>query len=109
MTRAASSPGVVTTNLAFGEWPSLFGDAKMRAASLDWPTHQCDIVETGNGSWRFKKAATTITQKFFQINFQNSSSWPIACRSFGEECSEAIAPNDWSLEFPRDDLRQCSR
>lgn len=54
---------IITANLSFSEWVSVFGDAKMTTALVDRLTHRCHILKAGNDSYRFKASSETAKKK----------------------------------------------
>ncbi len=58
---------LITTNQAFSEWDSIFGDNMMTVAAIDRLVHHADIYEIEGDSYR-KKQAMKLNHKTGQVN-----------------------------------------
>jgi DNA replication protein DnaC len=52
--RQELKPIIVTTNLPFSEWTTMFPDARLCRAIVDRLTHRAHIIDTGKDSIRFQ-------------------------------------------------------
>lgn len=49
-------PAIVTTNVVFAEWVTVFaGDEKLTTALLDWLAHHATVITTKGKSYRMRK------------------------------------------------------
>jgi DNA replication protein DnaC len=54
---------LITSNLAFSEWTTIFQGERMTAALLDRLTHHCQIFEMNGESYRFRESMKTKKKK----------------------------------------------
>ena len=54
--RYEQGPLIITSNLEFGKWTSVFGDECLTGALLDRLTHHCHIIEMNGDSYRFRES-----------------------------------------------------
>lgn len=54
---------IITTNLEFGRWNEMFGDAKLTAALVDRLIHHAHILSFEGESFRFKQAMKTTKKE----------------------------------------------
>lgn len=56
--RAERAAMIVTTNLRFSEWMTMFPNVRLCKAMIDRLTDQVHIIETGTESYRFRRTLT---------------------------------------------------
>ncbi len=61
--RNEKSPTIITTNLPFSEWTTIFTDHRLCKALIDRVTHKAHIIETGDTSMRLEQTLASYTNK----------------------------------------------
>ena len=60
---AAGKPIVLSTNLAFKDWDTVFPHATCTVALIDRLTHRADIIRLEGDSWRRKEAKERLDRE----------------------------------------------
>jgi len=87
--RAERAAVIVTTNLPFSEWTTMFPNARLCKAMLDRLTDQAHIIETGTESYRFRR--TLNKKKRRQGMRQRAASY--------SQNQDALARPSWRSSF----------
>lgn len=61
--RSESKSIIITTNLTFDEWPTLFGDTILTTAMVDRLTNRANIIEIIGESYRIKQTKDWLDKK----------------------------------------------